>query len=68
MFATEYSLGVHMAKSYKFVIITSPVGAYYPEGIDPVKILVGMNMSVRYRAEPDLQNAAATTPAPLPDR
>ena len=40
MFATESSLGVHMAKSYKFVIITSPVGAYYPEGIDPVKILV----------------------------
>ena len=28
MFATEASLGVHMAKSYKFVIITTPVGAY----------------------------------------
>ena len=40
MFASESGLGVHMAKSYKFVIITSPVGAYYPEGIDPVKILV----------------------------
>ena len=40
MFATEASLGVHMAKSYKFVIITTPVGAYYAEGINPVKILV----------------------------
>ena len=38
--ATEASLGVHMAKSYKFVIITTPVGAYYAEGINPVKILV----------------------------
>lgn len=39
-FATEASLGVHMAKSYKFVIIVCPVGAYYPTGLDPVKIMV----------------------------
>ena len=29
MFATESALGVHMASSYKFMIICSPVGAYY---------------------------------------
>lgn len=29
MFATEAALGVHPSKSYKFVVITSPVGAYY---------------------------------------
>lgn len=40
MFATETSLGVHMATSYRFMIIGCPVGAYYPTGIDPVKILV----------------------------
>lgn len=40
MFATETALGVHMAKSYKFVVICTPVGAYYAEGINPVKILV----------------------------
>ncbi len=40
MFATESSLGVHMASSYKFMIICSPVGAYYAEGINPVRILV----------------------------
>lgn len=40
MFATEVSLGVHQAKSYQFVIIMSPVGAYYEEGLNPVKILV----------------------------
>ncbi len=40
MFATEAALGVHMAISYKFMVICCPVGAYYPEGINPVKILV----------------------------
>ncbi|QNL50693.1 branched-chain amino acid aminotransferase [Olivibacter sp. SDN3] len=29
MFATEAALGVHPSKSYKFIIITGPVGAYY---------------------------------------
>jgi len=29
MFATESALGVHPSISYKFVIITGPVGAYY---------------------------------------
>lgn len=40
MFATEKSVGVHPATSYKFLIICSPVGAYYPEGVAPVKIWV----------------------------
>lgn len=40
MFANEASLGVHVAKSYKFMIILSPVGAYYPEGVNPIKIYV----------------------------
>lgn len=40
MFATEPQVGVHPAKSYKFMIIASPVGAYYPEGVNPVKIWV----------------------------
>ncbi len=40
MFATEAALGVHMAKSYKFMILCCPVGAYYATGLDPVKILV----------------------------
>lgn len=40
MFATESALGVHMASKYKFMVICCPVGAYYAEGINPVKILV----------------------------
>ena len=38
--ATDVQLGVHPSKSYKFMIITCPVGAYYAEGIKPVKIFV----------------------------
>jgi branched-chain amino acid aminotransferase len=33
MFATESALGVHPSVSYKFVIITCPVGAYYSKPI-----------------------------------
>jgi len=38
--ANEAFLGVRPAKSYIYYVILSPVGAYYPEGINPVKILV----------------------------
>lgn len=37
---TDPYLGVRPASTYKFIIILSPVGAYYPEGINPVKIFV----------------------------
>lgn len=40
MFATEAFLGVRPAKEYIFAIILCPVGAYYPEGFNPVKIYV----------------------------
>ncbi|WP_367210315.1 branched-chain amino acid aminotransferase [Sphingobacterium sp. R2] len=33
MFATEAALGVHPSKSYKFIVITGPVGAYYSKAI-----------------------------------
>lgn len=36
-------LGVHPAKELLFLVILSPVGAYYPEGINPVKIYVEEN-------------------------
>jgi len=38
--ATEPHIGVHPANSYHFIIITGPVGAYYKEGLNPVKIYV----------------------------
>jgi branched-chain amino acid aminotransferase len=38
--ATDASLGVRPSHTYKFFIILSPVGAYYAEGLKPVKIYV----------------------------
>ncbi|MCB2184459.1 MAG: branched-chain amino acid aminotransferase [Desulfobulbaceae bacterium] len=40
MVATEAGLGVRPAEKYLFFIILTPVGAYYPEGFNPVKIYV----------------------------
>ncbi|MBS4194273.1 branched-chain amino acid aminotransferase [Lederbergia citri] len=40
IFADEPYLGVSPSNTYKFMIILSPVGAYYKEGINPVKIAV----------------------------
>lgn len=39
-FASDVGLGVHAAKEYIFCIICSPSGAYYAEGINPVRIYV----------------------------
>ena len=38
--ATAPQLGVHASESYRFAIITCPVGSYYPEGLNPVKIMI----------------------------
>ena len=40
MFGTDPALGVRPSFNYKLVILLSPVGAYYPEGFKPVKILI----------------------------
>lgn len=40
MLATEPHLGVRSASEYLFFVIIGPVGAYYPEGLNPVKIFV----------------------------
>lgn len=38
--ATEEALGLKVSSRYLFFIILSPVGPYYPEGFNPVKIIV----------------------------
>ncbi len=40
MFGNDETLGVHSVKHATFMIITSPVGSYYKEGINPVKIMI----------------------------
>lgn len=41
--ATDPFLGVRPSDTYKFIVILSPVGAYYKEGMNPVKIYVESN-------------------------
>lgn len=38
--ATQAALGVSSSQEYKFIIIMSPSGSYYEEGVNPVKIYV----------------------------
>lgn len=38
--ATDVQLGVHPSKTYLLVIILTPVGSYYKEGINPVGIYI----------------------------
>ncbi len=40
IFGSDPSLGVKPSKNYRFIILLSPVGAYYSSGFKPVKILV----------------------------
>lgn len=41
--AVDPHVGVHPAHHLLFIVILSPVGAYYPEGLNPVKIYVESN-------------------------
>jgi branched-chain amino acid aminotransferase len=38
MFSTEVGLGVRPANEYLYVLIASPVGAYFPRGVKPVSV------------------------------
>ena len=40
MYGNDPHLGVHAVHNATFVVICSPVGAYYAEGINPVKIAI----------------------------
>ena len=40
MYGNDETLGVHAVHNATYVIIASPVGSYYAEGINPVKIMI----------------------------
>ncbi len=40
VFGSSSFLGVHVSSDYTLVIMTSPVASYYPEGLNPLKIMV----------------------------
>jgi len=40
VFGSSNFLGVHPSDDYMLIVMTSPVASYYPEGLNPIKILV----------------------------
>ncbi|MCI8423568.1 MAG: branched-chain amino acid aminotransferase [Lawsonibacter sp.] len=40
MIGLDAALGVHASHHVQYIVVVCPVGAYYPEGLDPVKIYV----------------------------
>jgi branched-chain amino acid aminotransferase len=40
VYGSSNFLGVHASNEYRLIVMTSPVGSYYPTGLDPVKIMV----------------------------
>ena len=62
--ATDASLGVHASHSYLFCIITGPVGAYYAEGINPVKIYAENDDVRAVKGGTAILSAAVTTLPP----
>lgn len=38
IFASDEFLGVRVARNYRYMVITSPVGNYYAEGIKPIRL------------------------------
>ena len=40
LFGNDETLGVHTIRNAKYIVMASPVGSYYPEGINPVKIMI----------------------------
>lgn len=43
IFATDSFLGVKVSKTYRFMVVTSPVGAYYKEGFNPIRLMTSGN-------------------------
>ncbi len=55
IFATEPGLGVRPAKQYRYLVLASPAGAYFPRGVKPVTVWVSTDY---VRASPGGTGAA----------
>ncbi len=63
--ATDVGLGVHASHKYRFFIILSPSGAYYPTGLAPVGIYVEDSLVRAVRGGIGFAKAAANYAASL---
>jgi branched-chain amino acid aminotransferase len=65
VFGSESFLGVHPSHTYYFIVILSPVGAYYKEGLNPVGIYVESEYVRAVRGGLGFTKAAANYAASL---
>jgi branched-chain amino acid aminotransferase len=65
VFATDPYLGVRPSRKYLFAIILSPVGNYYAEGLNPVKIYIESDYVRAVRGGLGFTKAAANYAASL---
>lgn len=63
--ATEPCLGVRASHTYKLMVILSPVGAYYSEGLEPVKINVESSYTRAVRGGLGMAKAAGNYAASI---
>ncbi len=63
--ATDVGLGVHASTTYRFFIILSPSGAYYPGGLKPIGIYVEDDLVRAVRGGIGFTKAAANYAASL---
>ncbi len=61
-FSTEAGLGVRPAKEYRYLLIASPAGAYFPRGVKPVSVWLSRSTCGRPRVVPAPRSSPATTP------
>ena len=61
IFATEPGLGVRPASEYRYMVIGSPAGAYFPRGSNPSACGCRTSTSAPHRAAPVPRSSAATT-------
>ncbi len=64
-FGTDNFLGVHASSSYRFIVMTSPVSSYYPEGVNPVRIKVDVENVRAVRGGLGMAKTAANYAASL---
>jgi len=65
VFGSSNFLGVHSSSNFRLIVMTTPVGSYYPEGLNPIKILVASEYSRAVRGGLGSAKTAANYAASL---
>ena len=61
LFGSGAEVGVRPAKEYTFLVFVTPVGPYFKEGFNPVKIAIIRDSDRQHPLEPELSRWVVTT-------